>query len=58
MDAAIRLSKLPLLQAVSHTRVHIGGDGTGGEATFDGKPLVTSAGVVTVPDLPDGAGIH
>ena len=54
----IRLCSFPLLQAVHLTPVHSEGGGTGGEATFDGKPLVTSAGVMTVPDLPDGAGIH
>ncbi|KAG6541393.1 hypothetical protein Mapa_017171 [Marchantia paleacea] len=30
----------------------------GGVATFDKVPLVTSSGVVQVPSLPDGAGIH
>ncbi|BBN14802.1 hypothetical protein MPTK1_6g14630 [Marchantia polymorpha subsp. ruderalis] len=30
----------------------------GGVATFDKIPLVTSSGVVRVPSLPDGAGIH
>ncbi len=29
-----------------------------GLATFNHLPLVTSAGVVKVPELPDGAGIH
>ncbi len=29
-----------------------------GLATFNHLPLVTSAGVVKVPGLPDGAGIH
>lgn len=58
METEIQLSNLPLLQEIKCTGVHFGDDGTGGEATFDGKPLVTSAGVVTVPDLPDGARIH
>ncbi|KAL3680958.1 hypothetical protein R1sor_023914 [Riccia sorocarpa] len=30
----------------------------GGVATYDKIPLVTSSGVVQVPSLPDGAGIH
>ncbi len=29
----------------------------GGVATFNGTPLVTDEGLVTVPDLPDGAAI-
>ncbi|KAL2621081.1 hypothetical protein R1flu_001286 [Riccia fluitans] len=30
----------------------------GGAATYDNIPLVTSSGIVQVPSLPDGAGIH
>jgi aminoacyl tRNA synthase complex-interacting multifunctional protein 1 len=30
-----------------------------GQATFEGHPLITAKGPVTLPpDMPDGAGIH
>ena len=30
----------------------------GGRACLEGTPLVTQKGSISVPDMPDGAGIH